>query len=400
MWTNITTASRNLAQQIWIHVPVERTKGDASKTTALQNIIEKKSMVNLILAFAISAKHFLRDERGPYYTDLYPLISFLPKYANGNPNHSETLPIWHDEDDDGRTIDTPATELGRGQTPSSQDNMMGSMRARQNGFDPEKVLPQVESERYLKPARNPPTTSIFDLIPLLRFFKWLGRKVFHRPSISKRKKRATDYVESHIPLEIILVLSNYTAWCMRNGLVQPAIGTGFTANLATLSDTLSNLERVCNTPLPFAYQAHLRMSLWLYLFFLPFQIWKAFGYITIPGTAFAAFLLLGFLEIGQEIENPFNYDLNDLDLDYFCFAIQRELHLITAHTNPNPSDFLFTSLNQPFAPADRRSALELTQGDTAYHVPNEGVEPGLASIRRTLVRGWKDVNKFTRESPV
>jgi hypothetical protein len=28
--------------------------------------------------------------------------------------------------------------------------------------------------------------------------------------------------------------------------------------------------------------------------------------------AFAAFLLLGFLEIGQEIENPFNYDANDL----------------------------------------------------------------------------------------
>jgi len=49
---------------------------------------------------------------------------------------------------------------------------------------------------------------------------------------------------------------------MRNGLLQPAIATGVTANLSTLQDTLSNLERICNTPLPFAYQAHLRMSLW------------------------------------------------------------------------------------------------------------------------------------------
>jgi hypothetical protein len=184
---------------------------------------------------------------------------------------------------------------------------------------------------------------------------------------------------------------------MRNGILQPAIATGVTANLTTLQDTLSNLERICNTPLPFAYQAHLRMSLWLYLFFLPFQIYPAFRYITIPGTAFASFLLLGFLEIGQEIENPFNYDMNDLDLDYFCLAIQRELHLITAHTNADPTTFLFNNLNQPFAPADRRSAQELTASNAPYAIPNAPGAPGFESIRRTLVKGWKDVDTLTRK---
>lgn len=29
-------------------------------------------------------------------------------------------------------------------------------------------------------------------------------------------------------------------------------------------------------------------------------------------------------------ENPFNYDLNDLDLDGFCHMLQRDLHEITA----------------------------------------------------------------------
>ena len=52
---------------------------------------------------------------------------------------------------------------------------------------------------------------------------------------------------------------------MNNGLLNPAIATGVTNNLATLRDALSNLERVCNTPLPFAYQVHLRMSLWYVL---------------------------------------------------------------------------------------------------------------------------------------
>lgn len=52
---------------------------------------------------------------------------------------------------------------------------------------------------------------------------------------------------------------------MKHSLIQPAIASGITANLALLQDTLSNLERTCNTPLPFAYQAHLRMSLWYVL---------------------------------------------------------------------------------------------------------------------------------------
>ncbi|KAG8838107.1 hypothetical protein FRC20_006496 [Serendipita sp. 405] len=36
------------------------------------------------------------------------------------------------------------------------------------------------------------------------------------------------------------------------------------------------------------------------------------------------------LHSGQEIENPFGYEENDLDLDGFCLGIQRSLHEITA----------------------------------------------------------------------
>ena len=50
--------------------------------------------------------------------------------------------------------------------------------------------------------------------------------------------------------------------CLNNGLLSPPIATGVTANLSSLQDSLSNLERVLNTPLPFAYQVHLRMSVW------------------------------------------------------------------------------------------------------------------------------------------
>jgi len=41
-------------------------------------------------------------------------------------------------------------------------------------------------------------------------------------------------------------------------------------------------------------------------------------------------------------ENPFNYDLNDLDLDDFCFALQRDLHEITAVRLLTSSKLIFT----------------------------------------------------------
>ena len=137
---------------------------------------------------------------------------------------------------------------------------------------------------------------------------------------------------------------------MKGSLVQPAIATGMTATMTLLQDTMSNLERIRNTPLPFAYQTHLRLSLWwvdcllalriwfllscswflgctcsscqsvsmmlsqvalnlLYPCMTQFQVYAAYGYLTIPGTAFASFLLLGFLEIGQEMYVSLSYSL-------------------------------------------------------------------------------------------
>jgi hypothetical protein len=49
-------------------------------------------------------------------------------------------------------------------------------------------------------------------------------------------------------------------------------------------------------------------TLWIYLFFLPFQLVSQFGYSTIPGVAIAAFIYLGFLAAGEEIEQPFGYE--------------------------------------------------------------------------------------------
>lgn len=141
-------------------------------------------------------------------------------------------------------------------------------------FDPESALPDLPSEQPLRPARNPPTTNLYDYIPFLRIFKPIVKFVKKRfnklthdeeegghRSFSGRKIRPS-MTDSNIPVEITLFLSSYFASLMRRGLLQPASATSMVNAISGLQDILTNLERIKTTPLPFAYQAHLRMSLW------------------------------------------------------------------------------------------------------------------------------------------
>ncbi|KAJ7436341.1 Bestrophin, RFP-TM, chloride channel-domain-containing protein [Mycena latifolia] len=79
--------------------------------------------------------------------------------------------------------------------------------------------------------------------------------------------------------------------------------------------SLTTLEQVLTTPLPFV--------VWLYLFLLPLQLVSDFVWHTIPAVSVGAFVYLGFVAAGEEIEQPFGYDDNDLDLDMFTRDIIR-----------------------------------------------------------------------------
>lgn len=428
LWTQIQINSRNVSEIIWVFVPLERK--DDEKTgqraqTKLQSVIEKKSMINLVNAFSVSLKHFLRSEPGIYYEDLYPLISFLPRYGSSNPGAhgaDDMLPLWHASEEDNHKFEHSA-DSGRPSPHSmpTQATVVGSISeksvsmfptlSKKKGMaalnDPEVgYLPSVYVHRPLRPARNPPSQGILDYLPFLRFFRWIGGGMVNRAQdaaalvgVSQRstlgRKRKVPLQDSNVPVEICMYLLSYSNYLVKTGLIPAPIFATLANNLTGLQDALSNLERIRSTPLPFAYQAHLRMSLWLYLFFLPFQVVKNFNWIVIPGTAFASFLLLGFLEIGQEIEDPFGYDHNDLDLDGFCLSIQRELNEITVHDSPHPLDWMFTQYNQPFAPADRRSAADLVQSEDYQHT-HQGVDAGVDSIKRTLLKSWKDIEHKTR----
>ena len=85
LWGSLKTHSRNLARFFVFGLL-------KSKSTE-RDELEKRGTLNLILAFAVAIKHSLRNEKGIYYDDLYPLLMHLPAYKPGHePSKKETQP--------------------------------------------------------------------------------------------------------------------------------------------------------------------------------------------------------------------------------------------------------------------------------------------------------------------
>ncbi|KAL5360626.1 Bestrophin, RFP-TM, chloride channel-domain-containing protein [Aspergillus floccosus] len=150
----------------------------------------------------------------------------------------------------------------------------------------------------------------------------------------------------HLPLEIINHLSAYVQSCVENDTLSPAQYQGQAMTLiSTLTEILTGTERVLDTPLPAAYSIAISQIAWIYVMLLPFQLYSFLHWVTIPASTVAAYIIIGLLSIGSEIENPFGEDVNDLPLTTYCRQIAKELDIITATPPPKVEDFMVRAEN-------------------------------------------------------
>jgi len=147
-----------------------------------------------------------------------------------------------------------------------------------------------------------------------------------------------EFRKSNYPLEIIAHLSNFLNYAKTKEL-DPSIYGSAQGVLSTMVDVLSSFERIKRTPLPMAYTLHLSHLIWIDLLFLPFQLLKSYGWITILVTFLFAFCILGIEAIGREIENPFGTDYNDLPIEAFQKEIKTEIKNLCSSPFPKVSDW-------------------------------------------------------------
>ncbi|KAF8707848.1 hypothetical protein RHS03_03423, partial [Rhizoctonia solani] len=135
-----------------------------------------------------------------------------------------------------------------------------------------------------------------------------------------------------VPLEITFHLSSYISMLQKQE--NNAQNTNILLNtLNELVKSFTDLEKVSADQIPFSYRSQLWGCTFLYIFFLPFQLWRSLRHITIPGTFLAAIIFLGLLSAGEEIEND---DRNDLDMKTFCDDLKGELDLFLNGQIPAP----------------------------------------------------------------
>jgi len=85
-------------------------------------------------------------------------------------------------------------------------------------------------------------------------------------------------------------------------------------------------ERIKNTPIPFSYSFFIKFLIMVYIIILPFTILEEYGYLTIPVVMITSYMLIGLEMIGEEIEEPFGLERNDLPLDQLSNLIRVNVH--------------------------------------------------------------------------
>ncbi|KAF9576612.1 hypothetical protein EC968_006959 [Mortierella alpina] len=312
LWSQMTLSIRNLTRAIWVCVAENETR----------DLLEKKSAINLLVAFAFATKHYLREEYGYNYDDMIDLLTHIPKYSIP----TSTQPM------DWRTdIPTPLEELQQQQPTRRQGTRVAGEVSEKEQHHHSSSISQSH------------------------------RAARHRRHQAKSQALAFDFLTpTNIPVELTYYIGSYIKSCSNKQTVDAGTLTVMNNAVVMMVDCLTGFERILRTPIPLAYSIHLHHATWIYLLALPFQLVQNLEALMIPATMLAAFTLLGILGIGYEIENPFNDDYNDLPLDDFCKVIQAEVSTMVANRAPVPAEWIFSENNFPIENS-RLSAKELSE---------------------------------------
>jgi putative membrane protein len=113
--------------------------------------------------------------------------------------------------------------------------------------------------------------------------------------------------------------------CLKEGRIDPCLAASIDSTLSALTSAGASCERIKNTPVPFSYTLLLHRTAYLYCFLLPFGLVDSIGFMTPFVVAIVAYTFFGLDALGDEIEEPFGMESNDLPLDAICRTIEIDL---------------------------------------------------------------------------
>ena len=128
------------------------------------------------------------------------------------------------------------------------------------------------------------------------------------------------------------------AQCIRAGQIDPCMATKLDETLTQMTFAAASCERLRHTPMPFSYTLLLHRTAHLYCFLLPFGLVDVTGFMTPFVVTIVAYTFFGLDALGDELEEPFGTDNNDLPLDALCRGMEMNLLQLLGDTDiPAPT---------------------------------------------------------------
>ncbi|MFJ2981158.1 MULTISPECIES: bestrophin family protein [unclassified Pseudomonas] len=95
--------------------------------------------------------------------------------------------------------------------------------------------------------------------------------------------------------------------------------------LVGLTEVQATCERIKGTPLPFPYTLLLHRTIYIFCLLLPFALAEPLGWLAPLFTTLVSYTFFGLDAIGNELEDPFGRDENDLPTDALVRTVERDV---------------------------------------------------------------------------
>lgn len=134
--------------------------------------------------------------------------------------------------------------------------------------------------------------------------------------------------KQHIPNFIGLQIFQRLQRLHQQGIFTEADMINLLPKAHALLDILGACERIKKTPIPFSYNVYIKAFIVAYCLILPFGLIEEFQYYTVPLVMFIFFAMAGVELIGEEIEDPFGLNCNDLPTGSIAETIRSNVYEI------------------------------------------------------------------------
>ena len=134
------------------------------------------------------------------------------------------------------------------------------------------------------------------------------------------------------PSALLLCLATDIAAAQKAGCLSDLQLQSIDRNLNLLTEASGACERIANTPIPYTYRVLMNRTVMVYCLLLPIGLSTSIGWLTTLVAPFIAYTFLALDVIGEQIEEPFGTEPNDLALASMCHGIEMSVCELVGET--------------------------------------------------------------------